>query len=145
MNCHWDLRDERSLKPTLPRTSTVASVSVFTIGESSAQTALGVISDYESSCRTTMLIIQCQVLRRMKCPSSSTKLEVLVGIDHLQYGPQRSKEPYSLNRTLNASRAVLGGRCRAPISFGCLPIAFQMRSATAFICSSRTCSRTSPR
>jgi hypothetical protein len=52
---------------------------------------------------------------------------------------------YSLNGTPNASRAVLGGRCCAPITFGCLPIAFQIRSATAFIYSSRTCSRTLPR
>lgn len=52
---------------------------------------------------------------------------------------------YSLNGTPNASRAVLGGRCSAPITFGCLPIAFQIRSATAFIYSSRTCSRTLPR
>ncbi len=40
---------------------------------------------------------------------------------------------YSLNGTPKASRAVCGGRYCAPISLGRFPIAFQIRSAAAFI------------
>ena len=52
---------------------------------------------------------------------------------------------YSLNGAPNDSRAVCVGRCCVSMMFGCLPMSFQMRSAVAFIYSSRACSRLLPR
>src|SRR5271156_5629026 len=49
-----------------------------------------------------------------------------------RYRTDRSAS-YSLKGTPNASRAFRGGRCCAPIRLGRLPMAFQTRSATAFM------------